>query len=114
MKNTENLGRFINWFAMRPRTAGFLVFFIFATITFIFSVLRNQILKDEDRNKMKIILNNAHQNIEQSLKNCYSTTVSLALTLDNSGVPQNFEAVSKQLIRSNPIVSSVELVPGGV
>ena len=114
MKNTENWGRFINWFAMRPRTAGFLVFFIFAAITFIFSVLRNQILKDEDRNKMKIILNNAHQNIEQSLKNCYSTTVSLALTLDNSGVPQNFEAVSKQLIRSNPIVSSVELVPGGV
>ncbi len=114
MKNKKNWGSFINWFAIRPRTAGFLVFFIFAAITFIFSVLRNQILKDEDRNKMKIILNNAHQNIEQSLKNCYSTTVSLALTLDNNGVPQNFEAVSKQLIKSNPIVSVVELVPRGL
>ena len=114
MKNKKNWGSFINWFAIRPRTAGFLVFLIFAIITIILSLLRNQILKDEDRDKMKIILNNAHQNIEQSLKNCYSTTVSLALTLDNNGIPQNFEAVSKQLIKSNPIVSVVELVPGGV
>jgi PAS domain S-box-containing protein len=114
MKNKKNWGSFINWFAIRPRTTGFLIFLIFAIITIILSLLRNQILKDEDRNKMKIILNNAHQNIEQSLKNCYSTTVSLALTLDNNGIPQNFEEVSKQLIKSNPIVSIVELVPGGV
>jgi PAS domain S-box-containing protein len=114
MKNKKNWGSFINWFAIRPRTTGFLIFLIFAITTIILSLLRNQILKDEDRNKMKIILNDAHQNIEQSLKNCYSTTVSLALTLDNNGIPQNFEAVSRQLIKSNPIVSVVELVPGGV
>lgn len=63
---------------------------------------------------MNSILTDAHLNIEQSLKNCYTTTVSLALTLDNKGIPQNFEAVSKQLIKSNPLVSVVQMVPNGV
>jgi diguanylate cyclase len=52
--------------------------------------------------------------MEQSLKNCYTTTVSLALTLNHDGIPQNFDAVSDQLIKLNPIVSAVQLVPNGV
>ena len=114
MKNQKNWSSFTNWFAIRPRTSGFLIFLIFAIITIFVSLLRNQIMKDDDRNEMKSILNDAHQNIEQLLKNCYTTTVTLALTLDSNGVPHNFEAVSKQLIKSNPIVSSVQLVPNGV
>jgi PAS domain S-box-containing protein len=63
---------------------------------------------------MNTILAASRQNIEQSLKNCYVTTVSLALTLDNYGEPQNFDSISKQLIKSNPIVNVVQLVPDGV
>ena len=63
---------------------------------------------------MNLILTNAHKNIEQSLKNCYATSVSLALLLDNNGIPQNFDTVSKQLIKLNPIVSTVQLVPNGI
>jgi len=63
---------------------------------------------------MNVILENAHQKMEQSLKNSYTTTVSLALTLNNDGIPQNFDAVSEQLIKLNPIVSVVQLVPNGV
>ncbi|MBP6587984.1 MAG: PAS domain S-box protein, partial [Flavobacterium sp.] len=75
---------------------------------------RNNIQQEKEQNKMNSILTDAHLNIEQSLKNCYTTTVSLALTLDNKGIPQNFEAVSKQLIKSNPLVSVVQMVPNGV
>jgi hypothetical protein len=113
MKNEKTCTNFINWFAIRPRTTGFSLFIVLSICIISVSLLRNQILKEEERNEMNIILANAHQNMEQSLKNCYTTTVSLALTL-NDGIPQNFEAVSEQLIKLNPIVSVVQLVPNGV
>jgi PAS domain S-box-containing protein len=114
MKNEKTWTNFINWFAIRPRTTGFLLFMVLSIGIISVSLLRNHIQKEEERNEMNVILANAHQNMEQSLKNCYTTTVSLALTLNNEGVPQNFDAVSKQLIKLNPIVSVVQLVPNGV
>lgn len=114
MKNEKTWTSFINWFAIRPRATGFLLFMILSIATIVVSLLRSQILKEEGQKEMNTILTNAHQNIEQSLKNCYTTTVSLALTLNNDGIPQNFDTISKQLIRLNPIVSVVQLVPNGV
>lgn len=105
---------FINWYALRPRTTGVLLFLVLSIGTISVSILRNHIEKEEERNEMNAILSDAHLNIEQSLKNCYTTTVSLALTLDSNGIPQNFEAVSRQLIKSNPLISVVQLVPNGV
>ena len=114
MKNEKNWTSFINWFAIRPRTTGFLLFIVLSIGIIFVGFLRNHIQREGERNEMNIILINAHQNIEQSLKNCYTTTVSLALTLNNDGVPQNFDAISKHLLKSNPIVSAVQLVPDGV
>lgn len=114
MGNEKTWTSFINWFAIRPRTTGFLLFMVLSISIISVSLLRNQIQKEEERNEMNVILANAHQNMEQSLKNCYTTTVSLALTLNHEGVPQNFDTVSKQLIKLNPIVSVVQLVPNGV
>ena len=114
MRNEKNWTSFINWFAIRPRTTGFLLFLILGVATVSVGFLRNNIQQEKEQNKMNSILTDAHLNIEQSLKNCYTTTVSLALTLDNKGIPQNFEAVSKQLIKSNPLVSVVQMVPNGV
>ena len=114
MRNEKNWTSFINWFAVRPRTSGVLLFLILGVATVSVGFLRNNIQQEKEQNKMNSILTDAHLNIEQSLKNCYTTTVSLALTLDNKGIPQNFEAVSKQLIKSNPLVSVVQMVPNGV
>lgn len=114
MRNKTNWTSFINWFAIRPKTTGVLLFLVLSIGIIFVSFLRNHIQREEERNEMNTILNEVHQNIEQSLKNCYTTTVSLALTLDNDGVPQNFDAISKQLLKSNPIVSVVQLVPNGV
>ena len=114
MRNEKNWTSFINWFAIRPRTTGFLLSIALSLATVSISILRNHILKEEERNEMNAILTDTHQNIEQSLKNCYTTTVSLALTLDNNGIPQNFDTISKQLIKSNPLVSVVQLVPNGI
>jgi PAS domain S-box-containing protein len=114
MKTENNWTSFINWFAIRPRTIGLLLFLVLSIVTVFVGFLCNHIHREEERKKMNIILTDAHRNIEQSLKNCYTTTVSLALSLNNDGIPENFEAISKQLIKSNPIVSVVQLVPNGV
>jgi len=105
---------FTNWFATRPRTTGFLLFLILSIAVISVSFMRNHIEREDERYEMNLIMADAHQNIEQSLKNCYTTTVSLALTLDNEGVPKNFDTIGKQLLKSNPLVSAVQLVPNGI
>ncbi|MBF2708742.1 PAS domain S-box protein [Flavobacterium soyangense] len=114
MRDEKNWTNFINWFSNRPRVSGFLLFIAITIATLFVSLLRNHIQREEEQNKMNIILTNAHQNIEESLKNCYTTTTSLALTLNNDGIPKNFDTISKQLIKLNPIVSVVQLVPDGI
>jgi PAS domain S-box-containing protein len=114
MKIKKTSTSFTNWFAIRPRTTGFLLFLILSVGVISVSLLRNHIEREDERNEMNLILSDAHNKIEQALKNCYTTTVSLALTLDNDGVPQNFDTISKKLLKSNPLVSAVQLVPNGI
>lgn len=63
---------------------------------------------------MAMTLENLHQNIEQCLKSCYTTTLTLALTINDNGTPDNFDLISSQLLSSNNSISSVQLVPNGV
>ena len=112
--STENKwSNFVNWFVIRPKTSGFLIFLVFSIGVVFLNTLRYQILKDSEQNEMNIILKNIHQNIEESLRTSYGTTVSLALCIDDNGIPQNFEEISRKLLESNPVVSAVELVPNG-
>ena len=113
-KEREFWPDFINWFAVRPNFSGFLLFFVLSIAIVTVSLLRNQIQREKEQNEMNSILTGVYQNIEQSLKNCYTTSVSLALTIDNEGIPRNFNTIGKRLVDSNPIVSVVELVPNGV
>ena len=114
MKTEKSWTNFTNWFATRPRTTGFLLFIILSIGVISVSLLRNHIEKEDERYEMNLLLDDAHHNMEQSLKNCYTTTVSLALTLNNDGIPQNFDTIGKKLIKSNPLVSAVQLVPNGI
>ena len=60
------------------------------------------------------MLHVVRQNIEQTLKRCYTTTLTLALTINNEGIPENFEEVSKKLMQSNDNINGVQLVPDGI
>lgn len=113
--NAEKLWSSIaSWFMVRPRTSGFLIFLVLISTVTIISTQRIQMISEARDNEMNVILKDIHQSIEQSLKNCYTTTVSLALCIDDDGIPQNFDLVGKKLFQSNPIVSNIELVPNGV
>lgn len=105
---------FINWFLSKPKTTGFITFLFLSYIAGLIVSQQYQLIKEDEEQEMNNILHIIHQNIEQSLKNCYTTTLTLALTINDKGVPENFDYVGKKLMESNSSISAVQLVPDGV
>jgi PAS domain S-box-containing protein len=114
MKVNNIRSTLINWFIYKPKTFGFLVFItLFSLFTYI--AFQNYLINKEDKRvEMSNILNVITQNIEQSLKNCYTSTLTLALTIDDNGLPQDFDSIGKRLLEANDKISAVQLVPNGV
>ena len=48
MKNENNWTSFINWFAIRPRTSGFMLFSVIAIASLSINIQRNQIQKEDE------------------------------------------------------------------
>ncbi|NHN24249.1 PAS domain S-box protein [Flavobacterium jejuense] len=110
-KNSYNL---INWFFKRPRTSGIIVFVsLFLVFTYI-AFQQYKIDKENRRIEMTNKLNAISQNIDQTLKNCYTTVLTLALTIDNEGIPQDFNLIGRKLLESNSSINAVQMVPNGV
>lgn len=114
MRINKNVYKLINWFYNKPIISGIIVF-IFLSITFTFIAFQqNKIYKESKRIEMSNILNVITLNIDQTLKNCYTTTLTLALTIDENGIPQNFDSIGKRLLESNNSINAVQMVPNGV
>lgn len=103
-----------NWFLSKPRLTGFLFFLFLLTFVSLIVYQRYELYRETKKQEVAGILNEVEQNIEQSLKNYYTVSLTLALTIDNNGVPKNFEAVAEKLIKTNPHLQAVQLVPNGV
>lgn len=114
MKSEIKWPKLILWFLAKPKTAGFLVFLALTIIVGFVVLQRYQIVKEYQKQEMNAILEGVHQNIEQSLKNCYTTTLTLALTINDDGFPESFDAIGAQLLASNKSINAVQLVPNGV
>jgi len=104
----------ISWFLLRPITSGLLVFTLLFSVLNLSIFLRFQNVKESEQHDMSNILGVVKQNIEQTLKNSYAATITLALSIDDSGNPKNFEEVAKHLIDNYNSIDAVQLVPGGV
>lgn len=102
------------WFLLRPKISGVLVFTLLFSILNLAIYFRYEAIRENEQRNMTYILNVVKQNIEQTLKSSYATTITLALTIDDSGNPKNFEEVGKQLVANNNSVDAVQLVPKGV
>ena len=63
---------------------------------------------------MANILHVVYRNIDQSLENSHTTAMSLAMTVNDNGIPEDFENTSRQLMASNPGIDGVQLVPDGI
>ncbi|RTY90633.1 PAS domain S-box protein [Flavobacterium sp. GT3R68] len=114
MESKKKLSKAFDWFFKRPRYSGFLVFLILCLVGVFIVYQRYHIVKENEKREMSNILTVVEQNIDQSLKNCYTTTLTLALTLNDKGVPEDFNHIGAKLVASNPTIKAVQLVPNGV
>jgi len=103
-----------SWLLSRPKTSGMLVFIILLSVFNLSIYFRYQTVKEIEQHDMANILGVVKQNIEQTMRNSYVATITLALTIDDSGNPKNFEEVSKRLVNSYNSIDAVQLVPNGV
>jgi PAS domain S-box-containing protein len=104
----------INWFLSRPKTSGFIVFTFFLSILSLSIFFKYQISKENEKHEMNNILNVVKKNIEQNLKNNYAAVITLALSINDSGEPKNFEEVAENLVNTYDNINAVQLVPNGV
>ncbi|RZK55034.1 MAG: PAS domain S-box protein [Pedobacter sp.] len=102
------------WFLSRPKTTGFIFFLFLLSLISLIVGQRYQIFQENKEQEISNILGSVQSNLEQSLKNGYNIALTLALTLDNDGKPNNFDQVASQLIKSNPDLQAVQLVPDGI
>jgi sensor domain CHASE-containing protein len=114
MKKESKLPRFSGWIFSNPKLTGLLLFtFLIFTVGYIVS-RRYAIIKENEEREMSNILQVVQQNINQNLKNCYTTTLALSLTINDENQPENFDYVGKKLLESNPFIDAVQLVPDGI
>ena len=97
MKFENRFSEMINRLLERPRLAGILVFLFLLLLIGFITNQKYQIVKENERQEMLGILNVVKQNIDQSLKNSYTSAFLLALTLDEEGNPVDFEKIGAGL-----------------
>ncbi|UPT69788.1 MAG: CHASE domain-containing protein [Flavobacterium sp. JAD_PAG50586_2] len=102
------------WFLTRPNTSGALVFLLLLSAVFILVNLRYNRVEQNQHREMSNIIHAVQQNFEQILKTSYVTTLTLAMTVNDEGEPENFEKVAAQLVNNNASIDAVELVPDGI
>lgn len=103
-----------DWLLKRPKVAGAFVFLFLSILIALFTHQRYLVLKENERREMTNIINMVRQNIEQSLRNSYTTALTLALTISDEGLPKNFEEVAGQLMGKDSHFKAVQLLPGAV
>lgn len=114
MNLEKKITTLISWFLSRPKTSGFIVFILFLSVLSLTIIFKFQISKENEKNEMSNILTVVKKNIEQSLKNNYAAVITLALSINDSGEPKNFEQIAQNLVTSYDNINAVQLVPGGV
>jgi PAS domain S-box-containing protein len=114
MKLTKSLLSHNNWFIIKPKLTGMLVFLFFCTIFSLIISQQYHILKKAKNDAMHAKLQAIHKSIEQSLKKNYVDALTLALSINDKGIPENFESVGKQILASDSNIDAVQLVPNGI
>jgi PAS domain S-box-containing protein len=102
------------WFSTRPYITGIFVFVLLLILVGFVLNLRYKMLEENRRREMSNIINVVHQNFEQVLKNSYTTTITLAMSINDQGIPNDFYKIAPQLIKSNDCIDAVQMVPGGI
>lgn len=114
MNLTKNLLSHNKWFTLKPKLTGLFVCLFFCVIFSLIISQQYHIAQKAKNDEMNGILQNIHKSIEQSLKDNYVDALTLALTINDKGIPENFEAVGKQILANDKYIDAVQLVPDGI
>ncbi|WP_121666896.1 PAS domain S-box protein [Mesonia aquimarina] len=106
--------KYLSWFLTRPYLSGFFVFCLVFLLSTIIAYQEYSLVKENVRKEKNSALALVEQNIDQSLKNSYISTFTLALTIDDEGKPKNFAEVSKKILANSTSIDALQLVPDGV
>ena len=110
----KEINKTANWFLTKPKMTGFLFFLFLFVFGALIVLQRYQLFKENKNREITRILNQVEGDIEQALKNYYTVSLTLALTVDDHGEAKDFNAVAEKLLRSNPQLQAVQLVPNGI
>lgn len=114
MKYRNKWPNYLKWLLNKPKTVGFTFFLILSFGVSYMIYQQIQILNKNKTYEMQTTLENLHQNIDQNLKSCYTTTLTLALSINDNAIPENFESIANKLLNSNRCISAMQLVPNGI
>jgi PAS domain S-box-containing protein len=110
----ELLKRVSHWVFTRPKTTGFISFLMMLLLLGFLVKMRYEMVKENERREMNNVLGVVRQNFEQVLKSSYTSALTMAMTINDDGNPENFNQIAKQLLDNNPSIDAVQLVPDGV
>lgn len=103
-----------NWFILNPKLTAALFFILLIAIISLIAHQRYLIVKENREKEISVMLESVELRLEQLLKNSQNITLTLALTINQNGDPSNFEEIAAEIIKSNPYLQAVQLVPKGV
>lgn len=106
--------QFSKWLYSYPKTFGFVFFAIMLSLIVFIISLRYKVIKESEEREMSNILNVVEQNFQQILKTSYTTTLTLAMTINDEGKAENFNEIAAQLIDDKSGIDAVQLVPNGI
>lgn len=106
--------QFTKWLYSYPKTFGFLSFAIMLSLIVFIVSLRYKVVKESEEREMSNILNVVEHNFQQILKTSYTTTLTLAMTINDDGKSENFNEIAAQLIDDKSGIDAVQLVPNGI
>ncbi len=107
------LKNFLDWSFSNPNKSGVFIFTIIFTAVVIIASLRYDIIDQKHKDEMSILLENIHENLEENIKNAKITCSTLALTINDDGIPKNFNKIAKEQIELYPFISSINIALDG-
>jgi PAS domain S-box-containing protein len=114
MSGNKQKSTLTSWFVTKPFVSGVLIFLLMQAMVTYIVYQRSEIIKENDRREMANVLHVVYDNLNQTLKNSSTAALTLALTINDEGQPENFDLVGRQILTANPAIDAVQLVPDGV
>ena len=93
-----------------PHLAGFFVFLLILCLTGFVTYQRYLILKSSEENELRRQANRVESEMKKVWEQGFSSTQNLSFLVENYGVPEDFEKVSRLILSTNSSVDALELV----